>query len=307
MFNKNASYDPNSLSYAIENANDPTKLEKAIAAKIQEYENSGRLDRRESWLSSIFGGLGPHTSAEGSGIMALGAKAINAVRPGSVDYKLTPTVHMGSDDTLTELAADITNQSPEFLKEKRPEEMKRFNDLVAAHEILEAEAMTENLPGITNITGAAGLGGIAGAAAGAMDDVSVNAMRESIEALIPKLKQHQGLTKWLSRGLSGASNIGLGLLAGGLVGQGYNWLTGTPGIEKKWSSHMSADIPRLESKMLNVFQDPAMNELFRSMRGATGERRTFQEAVGHDIGEDIDKTKLEDLQKADPFQHYRGI
>jgi hypothetical protein len=72
-------------------------------------------------------------------------------------------------------------------------------------------------------------------------------------------------------------------------------------MDDAWSSHMSADIPRLESMMVNKMGDPALVEIFKAMRTQTGERRAIQEGAMQDYGETIGRDKLEAIQKIDPM------
>lgn len=286
---KVASYTPDSLSDLINRAENSEQMSQAIADKIKEYKKSGRLvDKGWFWENAI----GPHTAPKGSSALALFAKAINSIRPDTIDYKLTPSVNM-SGMTGEEIIEDYTNNSAKYMDKISPGIAKKTWDAVAAHEILESEAMDKNIDGITNLQGGVMGGGLLGGLAGlaglyALAKKGKNLSADSQASLVQLAMM--------------APLVGVG--AGGAVASGYNWLRGVPGMEDGWSSHMSADIPRLESVMLNKLGDPALTEIFKAMRTGTGERRAIQEAAMQDYGENLSPETLAKLQAIDPMQYF---
>ncbi len=285
---KIASYTPDSLSAAIENASSPEEMAAAIEQKIKEYKKSDRLvDKGWFWENAI----GPHTAPKGSSALALMAKAVNTIRPDTINYKLTPSINM-SGVTGEELIEDYTNNSAKYMNTISPGIAKKTWDGVAAHEILEAEAMDKNLDGVTNVQGGVMGGGLLGGLAGlaglyALAKKGKNLSADSQASLVQLAMM--------------APLVGAG--AGGAVASGYNWLRGVPGMEDGWSSHMSADIPRLESVMVNKLGDPALTEIFKAMRTETGERRAIQEAAMQDYGENLSPKMLAKLQAIDPMEY----
>jgi len=284
-------YAEGSLSGVISSDASGEELYKAIQDKITEYRSAGDLtDGR--FLEDILP-IGPHTRLGGSGILALAAKALNSIRPGTVDYSLRPEISM-SHTSGEDMIRDYANMSPEYFEKLSPGSPKKLYDTVAAHEILEAEAMNENMPGLTNIVGGSSVGGLLGAIA----------MGAPVLGLIADYKKGKLNAKSVVEAAEGImTGSMLGGLGGGLLGKAYNYIRDIPDMNN-WSSHMSADIPRLESAMVNKLNDPALTEIFKALRTGTGERRAIQEGSMQDYGEILPEDKLKAIQGIDPMQYF---
>ena len=202
-------YDPSSLSHAIENATDAESLLDAISNKVSEYEHSGRLTNKPTIMGSLLAG-GPHTRTTGSPLLALGARAINTLRPGSVSYGLVPKVFMEGDDQ-SELVRTI-GLSPTYYKRQDPEITQKIYDIIAAHEILEAEAMERNMGAITNQEIGESLGGAVGAALGAALALSSKQPRSTAEKALTAIgaSLYGGLGGWALALWQGVGITGLG-------------------------------------------------------------------------------------------------
>jgi len=289
---KHGSYTPGSMSEAIEDSESSKELQAAIDRKIKEYRKSGRLVDKSWW--PFDNTIGPNTAPKGSSALALVAKAINTIRPDTIDYKLTPSVNM-SGYTGKELIEGLSNNSAKYMRKLSPDIEEKVYDAVAAHEILEAEAMEKNIDGVTNVKGGLTIGGLLGGAAGLAGIYALGKHGKNLSDNAGQLAMEMSLL---------APVIGGGLGAG--LASVYNKLRGIPGMEDRWSSHMSADIPRLESVMINKLNDPALTEIFKALRNRTGERRTFQDVAMQDYSENIPKERLSDLQRIDPNKYYLG-
>jgi len=285
-------YAEGSLSGLLESDVSGDALYEAIQDKIKEYRQAGNLtDGR--FLEKILP-VGPHTRLGGSGILALAAKAINSVRPGTVNYELTPEISM-SHVTGADMIGDYANLSDKYYDKVHPGTSKKLYDTVAAHEILEAEAMKENMPGLTNIVGGTSVGALLGAAA--MSAPILDAVNDYKKGKLDISTVANALQSVMTGGVYGG-------LGGGLLGRAYNYIRDIPDMSR-WSSHMSADIPRLESVMVDKLQDPALTEIFKALRTSTGERRAIQEAALKDYGENIPGKLTDDIQKIDPMKYLR--
>lgn len=294
VMQKTAEYDKNSLSFAIQNTSSEEELKSAIERKIKEYTDSGRLRTDKGLLALDYAMIGPHTKPMGSSILAMGSKAINSVFPGTVpDYKMRAGVSTAGWEGKDLI--DFTNLSPEYMEKAYPGVGDRVLDAIIAHEILEAEAMDKHMDGITNVlaparAGGALLGLIAAAAPAA---AAVAAYKKG------KLTGSD-VAEALHRGLVG---FGTGAGLGAMAGTAYNYLRGIPAGDG-WSSHMSADIPRLESNMIAGLKDEGLSEVFKSLRTLTNERRAIQDGAMKDYGHVIPESDLEAIQKINPNLDY---
>lgn len=263
---------------------DRDALNMAIQEEIAKRMAEGKYDS-----VSDPGLFGPHTTLKGWALPRM-LNHIGSLLGITKDSPRDTMIYSGNNESTEDLI-DSMLLSSKFYKKKDPDIIEKVKDTIGAHEILEAEALEKDpnamdLPS-AYMFGPAQLGGLLGGALGA----------STLRGTLAPALRGAGLKNKLIGGLIGAySGFGLGALAG-------IPLSAIASIGSKndmWSSHMSADIPRLESRMLAIMNDPNITDIFKSMRLQTGERKAFQNA-NVDIGDLIPRSKLKKIQDQIPL------
>lgn len=275
-----AKYAPGSISDIVQSAASSQEILDAIAAAKTRMAEEGRLHEEEG----AAGFRGPHTELSGWTLPALGAKVLRGLGI-DAQYDRKPEIYMGNSKDMLDVV-DMIGLDPLYYKKKDKLIGDKLHDAIFAHEMFEADAMSKSpdfVDAQTNIGGLAQLGALIGA-------VALPIWAHKQQALDPA----KAAWTTFSGGLMGAAT-------GGVGGRLYNTVRGlNDGSSSFWSSHMNADVPRLESVMLAKLNDENLTDIFKTMRSATGERKVFQHA-GTEIGEDIPMSVGKKLQSNDPF------
>lgn len=256
-----------------------------ISSRKKELKRDGRYNDSDS-----AGFMGPHTAPTGWALPAL-LKNIGSIIGISDPAVRRPAIYVGNKEDQKSLMK-MVGLEPDFYSKRRPKFIDDLQDAIGAHEILEAEAMDADPKWVnsqTRVAGSAQLGTLLGALGGGAAAV-----------LLPEvagIKRKIPISSRLYPAALGSVGGGyLGFMLGGIGGLAADALKGGGG---GWASHLSADVPRLESRMLNIINDPDISDVFRTMRTQTGERGAMQR-VGVDVGDMMPSDILDKLSKEVP-------
>lgn len=286
MFNQD--YGPDELSRVLQESHSEADIRAAIAKRIAELEASGVIRRDASRPSS-----GPLK------IQEILANALSNYRGPTNLPTSGLTIRLPSKREDMDTLLKILGLSPAQYKLLDRTIIDKLEQAVAAHEILEYEALSRNPDAQAEALGRSRgreigetAGRVAGLVGGAI--LALNGFRQAEPGSVSKALAAIGSVIVPLLGME-AMAVG-GNIVGAEVGRR---LSGAADARTPWGTHTHPDVVRLESNMIGKLNDPLLKDIFTQMRTPTGERAMFQ-THGKEYGQVTDPSFAGRMAEMDP-------